>query len=124
MYSVRKKWRILFNILILQLLGIFFFAKGFFPYKASLSGLSTINDLPPLPNGEKALPLKPKFDRLVFMLIDALRRFANIAHILNVNYEYIFYSIDIHYQRFRIWKEFWNEVRPKVNKRDSVDFII
>ncbi|CAG8448178.1 9695_t:CDS:2 [Funneliformis caledonium] len=72
-YSARKKWQILFNILILQLLGIFFFAKGFFPYKANLSGLSTINDLPPLPTGEKILPPKPKFDRLVFMLIDALR---------------------------------------------------
>ncbi|RIA98610.1 alkaline-phosphatase-like protein [Glomus cerebriforme] len=71
-YSTRKKWKILFTISILQLLGIFFFAKGFFPYKANLSGLSTVNDLPPLPNGEKTL-LKPKFDRLIFMLIDALR---------------------------------------------------
>ncbi|CAI2164269.1 7264_t:CDS:10 [Funneliformis geosporum] len=72
-YSTRKKWQTLLNILILQLLGIFFFAKGFFPYKANLSGLSSINDLPPLPTGEKILPPKPKFDRLVFMLIDALR---------------------------------------------------
>ncbi|CAB4375764.1 unnamed protein product [Rhizophagus irregularis] len=72
MYSPRKKCQILFNISILQLLGIFFFAKGFFPYKTSLSGLSTVNELPPLPNGEKT-PLEPKFDRLVFMLIDALR---------------------------------------------------
>lgn len=76
-YPTRKKWKILFNVVILQLLGIFFFAKGFFPYKANLSGFSTISELPPLPNGEKTFPLKPNFDRLVFMLIDALRRFAS-----------------------------------------------
>ncbi|CAG8845152.1 2715_t:CDS:2, partial [Racocetra persica] len=45
----------------------------FFPYKASLPGFSTIEELPKLPNGDKAAPLVPEFDRLIFMLVDALR---------------------------------------------------
>jgi ethanolaminephosphotransferase len=48
--------------------AILVFAKGFFPYKPFLPGLAEYDDLhlgPP--------PVAP-FDRLVFMVVDALRR--------------------------------------------------
>lgn len=60
-------------LLAAQFIGLGLFSKGFFPYKASLPGFSTIEEHPKLPNGDKAAPLVPKFDRLVFMLVDALR---------------------------------------------------
>jgi len=61
---------------ILQLAGIGFFARGFFPYKKVLPGFATKN----VPEDFKALGLEPfkypekLFDRLVFIVIDALRR--------------------------------------------------
>lgn len=45
-----------------QILGLLCFCKGFFPYKVYLSGYST----------QQAQ--EPQFDRLVFVLIDALRK--------------------------------------------------
>ncbi|CAJ0845239.1 9380_t:CDS:10 [Entrophospora sp. SA101] len=46
-----------------------------------LKGFANYDQFPPLPTGEKILPPTPKFDRLVLVLIDALRRYAilNIA---------------------------------------------
>ena len=55
------------NILVFA--GIFFFAAGFFPYKPLLQGLSEYNPL-----AGNGLPPQPPFDRLVFMVVDALRR--------------------------------------------------
>lgn len=56
-----------------QILGIALFCKGFFPYKVYLSGYATRADLPSsiveLHNQHE-----PEFDRLVFVLIDALRK--------------------------------------------------
>lgn len=52
-------------------LALLTFARGFFPYKPLLPGLAqyeTVTDYGPPP----AAP----FDRLVFMVIDALRRLA------------------------------------------------
>ncbi|KAI8967243.1 alkaline-phosphatase-like protein [Mycotypha africana] len=46
----------------LQLLGIALFCKGFFPYKVYLSGFA-----------DEVVHDAPQFDRLVFVLIDALR---------------------------------------------------
>jgi hypothetical protein len=63
---------------ILQLTGIAFFARGFFPYKKVLPGFATENALEDF----KALGLEPVnppgklFDRLVFIVIDALRRYV------------------------------------------------
>jgi ethanolamine phosphate transferase 2 subunit G len=63
---------------ILQLIGIGIFAKGFFPYKKVLSGFATKNG----PQDFKEFGLIPReaaprlFDRLVFIVIDALRRFS------------------------------------------------
>ncbi|CAG8765584.1 25240_t:CDS:10 [Dentiscutata erythropus] len=70
---MQKSWPILIVLLVAQFVGLGLFSKGFFPYKASLPGFSTIEEHPKLPNGDKAAPLVPKFDRLVFMLVDALR---------------------------------------------------
>jgi hypothetical protein len=62
---------------ILQLVGITFFAKGFFPYKKVLPGFATQNG----PEDYTALGLDPVnsprklFDRMVFIVIDALRRY-------------------------------------------------
>ena len=49
-------------------LSIFIFATGFFPHKPFLPGLAQYEDL------EYGPPPAPHFDRLVFMVVDALRR--------------------------------------------------
>jgi ethanolaminephosphotransferase len=49
-------------------LSIVTYAVGFFPYKPVLPGLAQFEDL------EFGPPPKPAFDRLVFMVVDALRR--------------------------------------------------
>jgi ethanolamine phosphate transferase 2 subunit G len=62
---------------ILQLVGIALFARGFFPYKKVLPGFATRNG----PQDFLDLGLEPieppekLFDRLVFIVIDALRRY-------------------------------------------------
>lgn len=51
-------------------IAIFVFGKGFFPYKPLLPGLATY--------GESSVygePPKAQFDKLVFMVVDALRRY-------------------------------------------------
>lgn len=45
------------------------FATGFFPYKPFLPGLAQYSDI-----SEYGSPPSPPFDRLVFMVVDALRR--------------------------------------------------
>lgn len=61
----------------LQLTGIAFFARGFFPYKKVLPGFAIQHG----PEDYEALGLRgiepagKLFDRLVFIVIDALRRY-------------------------------------------------
>lgn len=57
------------NILIPA--AIYVFATGFFPYKPLLPGLATFDSVT-----EYGEPPEAPFDRLVFMVIDALRRFV------------------------------------------------
>ncbi|XP_031566161.1 GPI ethanolamine phosphate transferase 2-like [Actinia tenebrosa] len=69
-----KRSVILIFFLILQLLGLTLFLKGFFPLKKGIPGSASLLDLPPEPGSkEPAPPLPVLFDRLVFVLIDALR---------------------------------------------------
>jgi ethanolaminephosphotransferase len=62
---------------LLQLAGIAFFARGFFPYKKVLPGFATQHG----PEEYESLglrtinPPEKLFDRLVFIVIDALRRY-------------------------------------------------
>lgn len=49
--------------------AIYIFAKGFFPYKPLLPGLAQYHEAPQ--DGQQPAP---PFDRLVFMVVDALRR--------------------------------------------------
>lgn len=55
---------------ILVPLSIVTFGIGFFPYKPVLPGLA---EYEPLESGE---PPRAPFDRLVFMVVDALRRYV------------------------------------------------
>jgi ethanolamine phosphate transferase 2 subunit G len=48
--------------------AIFIFASGFFPYKPFLPGLAESNELQ---DGSRS---PPPFDKVVFMVVDALRR--------------------------------------------------
>ena len=57
------------NILIP--VAIFTFARGFFPYKPFLPGLAKYEDL-----DFDAIPVAP-FNKVVFMVVDALRRFLD-----------------------------------------------
>jgi ethanolamine phosphate transferase 2 subunit G len=50
-------------------IAILVFATGFFPYKPFLPGLASFSDVV-----EYGAPPPAPFDRLVFILIDALRR--------------------------------------------------
>lgn len=56
------------NILIP--IAILTFASGFFPYKPFLTGLSQYESL------EYGPPPEAPFDKVIFMVVDALRRYA------------------------------------------------
>ncbi|CAG8491105.1 2409_t:CDS:10 [Acaulospora morrowiae] len=73
MFYIRKTWPVLIILLGAQFIGLGLFAKGFFPYKSILPGFAKVDEFPQYPNGEEASPPEPLFDRLVFMLVDALR---------------------------------------------------
>jgi ethanolaminephosphotransferase len=47
-------------------IAIWIFAKGFFPYKPFLPGFASHN--------EDTHPLSAPFDKVIFMVVDALRR--------------------------------------------------
>lgn len=73
---------------VLQLIGLALFTKGFFPYKSILPGRSSFDDLPVGYERPEA-----QYDRLVFILVDALRRF-----VIQLD------SITTHQQRLCLWK--------------------
>ncbi|RUP15914.1 LOW QUALITY PROTEIN: alkaline-phosphatase-like protein [Jimgerdemannia flammicorona] len=77
MYALYPYYLIILFLAAVQLAGLASFASGFFPYKVYLQGFATLQtDIPPLPalsDPELDLRLEPQFDRLVFMLVDALR---------------------------------------------------
>ncbi|KAI9689570.1 MAG: major facilitator super transporter protein [Bathelium mastoideum] len=50
-------------------IAVLVFAVGFFPYKPFLPGLAPYEDVPGYSG-----PLGAPFDRVVFMVVDALRR--------------------------------------------------
>lgn len=62
------------NILIP--IAILTFAVGFFPYKPFIPGLATFQHL----DQYDELPVAP-FDKVVFMVVDALRRQENLTFI-------------------------------------------
>jgi ethanolaminephosphotransferase len=69
-----KRSVILTFLLTLQLLGLTLFLKGFFPLKKAIPGSASFLDLPTEPGSkEPGRPLPVVFDRLVVVLIDALR---------------------------------------------------
>ena len=51
--------------------SLIIFATGFFPYKPFLSGLAQYEDL-----GQGPPPVAP-FDKVVFLVVDALRRYCS-----------------------------------------------
>lgn len=59
-------WLSIAAINLLLPLGILIFAKGFFPYKPFLPGLAVF--------GDEDIRTPAPFDRVVFMVVDALRR--------------------------------------------------
>jgi ethanolaminephosphotransferase len=59
-------WLSIAAINFLLPLGILMFAKGFFPYKPFLPGLAVFS--------EKDVQTPAPFDKVVFMVVDALRR--------------------------------------------------
>lgn len=68
-------------IACLSLAGFILFCRGFFPVKPSIPGYNTpgsVHDhhelLSPVQEGSSIAELKPAFDRLVFIVVDALRR--------------------------------------------------
>lgn len=68
MRSSTPSWLTIAAINLLLPLGILLFAKGFFPYKPFLPGLAVFSD--------EDSPLPRPFDKVVFMVVDALRRCA------------------------------------------------
>lgn len=59
----------------LLFVSLVIFALGFFPYKAFLPGHATFTA------EEASLAQQAPFDRVVFMVVDALRRFDNFLHL-------------------------------------------
>jgi len=66
---------------ILQLVGIAFFARGFFPYKKVLPGFATGNGPQDFVDFglEPVGPPEKLFDRMVFIVVDALRRYSGCS---------------------------------------------
>ena len=64
---------------IIQILGLALFARGFFPYKVYLSGFANVTTAPPWPDASETHPTltEPEFDRLVFIVVDALRKYVS-----------------------------------------------
>ncbi|KAI7834784.1 hypothetical protein BX661DRAFT_195383 [Kickxella alabastrina] len=77
---MRLGWQIglLSAILLVELVGLGFFIKGFFPYKKSIPGFASQHEQPPdigqqqQQQGHKGHAAH-QYDRLVIMLVDALR---------------------------------------------------
>ncbi|KAF9089297.1 major facilitator super transporter protein [Mortierella sp. AD031] len=81
-----RPW-ILYGILLAslacQLVGLVMFAKGFFPYKAISTTFASLDELPLEPSlrapfhdgqdSEQPTKVKPRFGKIVIMLVDALR---------------------------------------------------
>ena len=67
--STRSILLTLANVLIP--VSLIIFATGFFPYKPFLAGLAQYEDL-----GYGPPPVAP-FDKVVFMVVDALRRYGS-----------------------------------------------
>ena len=58
---------------ILLPVAVLIFATGFFPYKPFLPGLATFEDVQWPISGSTTPQTEPVFDRVVFMVVDALR---------------------------------------------------
>ncbi|KAF9322088.1 major facilitator super transporter protein [Podila horticola] len=67
---------------VCQLVGLVMFAKGFFPYKSISTTFATMDDLPVLPStgaspgaseSKDNLSIRPRYGKVVLMLVDALR---------------------------------------------------
>jgi len=63
-----SSWLSIAAINLLLPVGILLFAKGFFPYKPFLPGLAVF--------GDEDVRTTVPFDKVVFMVVDALRRYA------------------------------------------------
>jgi len=63
---IRNSLLVVANVLIP--IAILIFASGFFPYKPFLSGLAQYESL------EYGAPPAAPFDKVIFMVVDALRR--------------------------------------------------
>lgn len=69
----RRRLGVLFAVLLIELIGLGYFIKGFFPYKRSIPGFAQpATDHFQLWNN-LAATTEPRYDRLVVMLVDALR---------------------------------------------------
>jgi ethanolaminephosphotransferase len=55
---------------VLTVYAILVFASGFFPHKAFLPGLAA------WPPGRDVSQLSPPFNKVIFMVVDALRRYS------------------------------------------------
>jgi len=66
MVIMKCDWTTLLANLLLPV-GILIFSSGFFPYKPLLPGLATFNEI-----DQNATT--PVFDKVIFMVVDALRR--------------------------------------------------
>jgi len=67
-FTTHGAWLLLANALIP--IACLVFARGFFPYKPFIPGLAEYRQL------EYGEPPEAQFDKLIFMVIDALRRQA------------------------------------------------
>lgn len=85
--DIMRPW-ILYCILlassVCQMVGLVMFAKGFFPYKSISTTFAAMDDLPVLPftgaspgtsGPEDNGSIRPRYGKVVLMLVDALRRY-------------------------------------------------
>ncbi|KAI9490469.1 alkaline-phosphatase-like protein [Zychaea mexicana] len=77
LWQVQQPSNLICLLAIIQIVGLALFARGFFPYKVYLSGFANVtSSAPPWPDANSETQpalLEPEFDRLVFIVVDALR---------------------------------------------------
>ena len=99
----KASWSLVALVNVLLPIGILIFAKGFFPYKPFLPGLA-VRDAEDV--------VAAPFDKVIFMVVDALRRYGTAPE--QVARPFCLATDRLSLQRFRLLRILQLQVHPKV----------
>jgi ethanolaminephosphotransferase len=82
-----KLWCLLVICICTEVLGLSVFFMGFFPFKSSIQGHASYDEFPSEPVANSTHSPLPFFNKLAFILVDALREdFADCSGVPNMKY--------------------------------------